>query len=425
MAHPPRSGIGALHALTANHRNAPLPQLERMALAPALCEELNAAFREHGLEAVVLSTCHRTELYYRALVEADHERAEALWMAPFGGEPASVSHTRLSGRAAGEHLFRVAAGLESLVLGETEVLGQLRGALDCAQRAGSAQTFMSRVFQSALRLGGRARSETEIGAGALSIASAAVRLLREGDRDLSALTVLVVGVGMTGLKAARHLKAEGVGRLVLVNRTAERARRAAEELGVESAGLEELDALLAHADAVVAAAHVERPLITPDMLRERWARARGPLALVDLSLPRAIDPGCAGVPGVFVRNLSDLEQVVAVNRAKREREIPAVEALVERELDQLTAWAGEHSVRALVTQLRSRAESIRREELARVLAAGETDAESLDQLTRRLVDRLLHDPVRALREGAAGEVEPHVCCLRRAFGIDGEHAHER
>src|SRR5262249_12573812 len=195
-----------------------------------------------------------------------------------------------------------------------------------------------------------------------------------------------------------------------------------EELGAESAGLLELPSLLAAADAVVAAAHVERPLITAAMLREPAVHGRGPLALVDLSLPRAIDPACAELPGVVVRNLSDLERVVAANRTKREQEIPAVEALLARELEQLTAWAGEHSVRALVTQLRSRAESIRREELARGLATGETDADSLDLLARRLVDRLLHAPVQALREGAAGETEPHVGCLRRAFGIDGEGA---
>ena len=149
-----------------------------------------------------------------------------------------------------------------------------------------------------------------------------------------------------------------------------------------------------------------------------------PLTLIDLSLPRAVDPACAHIPGVAVHNLSDLEHVVAANRERREQEIPRVETLLGRELEQLTAWAGEHSVRALVTRIRSRAESIRQEEVARALETGEMGADSLDQITRRLVDRLLHAPVRALREGAAGEAEPHVGCLLRAFGIDGERAHD-
>jgi glutamyl-tRNA reductase len=389
-----------------------------MSLAPAMCEELLGRFRAHQIEAVVLSTCHRTELYYRAhAAEDDDARAEALWSEPLGG--VDMDPVRLEGRVAGEHLFRVAAGLESLVLGETEVLGQIRSALDAAQRTGSAQQFLSRVFQAALRFGGRARSETGIGAGALSIASAAVRLLNADGRDLRALTVLVLGTGATGLKAARHLKAEGVGRLVLLNRTAERARLAAEELNAEFATLSQLPGLLAEADAVVAAAHVERPLVTRAMLGKR---RRGPLSLVDLSLPRAIDPACAEHPGVELRNLSDLEQFVAANRTRRETEIPRVEALLARELDQLALWAGEHSVRALVAELRGRAENVRREEIARALADGGADPGTIDRLTRRLVDRLLHGPVRALREGASGRNEPHVDCLRRAFGIEAEPA---
>jgi glutamyl-tRNA reductase len=170
---------------------------------------------------------------------------------------------------------------------------------------------------------------------------------------------------------------------------------------------------------VVTAARVDRPLEAA-MLHGRTR----PLTLIDLSLPRAVDPACAHIPGVAVHNLSDLEHVVAANRERREQEIPRVETLLGRELEQLTAWAGEHSVRALVTRIRSRAESIRQEEVARALETGEMGADSLDQITRRLVDRLLHAPVRALREGAAGEAEPHVGCLLRAFGIDGERAHD-
>jgi glutamyl-tRNA reductase len=305
-----------------------------MALAPAMREELHARLRAHGIEAVVVSTCHRTELYYRAQFAEDDARADELWRAPLEGMvPDPV---RLLGRAAGEHLFRVAAGLESLVLGEAEVLGQLRTALEVAQRSGSAHHFLSRVFHAALRVGGRARSETAIGAGALSIASAAVRLLGADGRDLSRSTVLVLGAGTTGLKAARHLKAEGVGRLVLMNRTSERARAAAEELRVEHAPLAELPELLDEADAVVAAAHVERPLLPAGMLA---ARRTTPLTLIDLSLPRAIDPACAGLPHVKLHNLSDLEHVVAANRARRETAIPRVEQLLSRELEHLARWA--------------------------------------------------------------------------------------
>ena len=333
----PRSGIGALRALTIHHRNAPLSLLERVALPPAQRGSLLESLRARGIEAVVLSTCHRSELYFRAQYAGDDTRAERLWRAPLEG--VSVEPARLGGRDAAQHLFRVAAGLESLVLGETEVLGQLRAALEAATQAGSAGPLLARAFHAALRCGGRARSETGVGAGALSIASAAVRLLNGSGRDLSALTVLVIGAGATGLKVARHLSAEGVGRLVLLNRTAERARIAAEELEVEHAELSDLPWLLVQADAVVAAAQVERPLIDPAMVSAHAAREGAPLTLVDLSLPRAVDPACAGLPGVRVHNLADLEQVVAANRSRREAEIPRVETLIARELEQLVRWA--------------------------------------------------------------------------------------
>jgi glutamyl-tRNA reductase len=338
-----RSGIGTLRALAIHHRNAPLPLLERVALAAVQREALHARLRAHGIEAVVLSTCHRSELYYRAHTRGDDTRAEALWRAPL--EDVDVEPARLTGRDAAEHLFRVAAGLESLVLGETEVLGQLRTALEAATHAGSAGPLLARTFHAALRCGGRARGETGIGAGALSIASAAVRLLDAGSRDLSSLTVLVLGAGATGLKVARHLSAEGVRRLVLLNRTTERARVAAEELEVEHAELSDLPWLLMQADAVVAAAQVERPLIDPAMVSVHAAREGAPLTLVDLSLPRAVDPACAAIPGVRVLNLADLEQVVAANRSRRESEIPRVRAIVARELEQLVRWASARSHR--------------------------------------------------------------------------------
>ena len=345
MAQSTSSGLGALRALANHHRNTPLPLLDRVALSPARRDALYARLRAHGIEAVVVSTCHRSELYYRARSAGDDVRAEALWSAPIAC--ANAEPARLSGREVARHLFRVAAGLESLVLGESEVLGQLRGALEAATHAGSAGPLLSRAFHAALRCGGRVRSETGIGAGALSIASAAARLLAATSRDLSALTVLVLGAGTTGVKVARHLSAEGVGRLVLLNRTRERARLAAEEMEVEHAGLGELPRLLAQADAVVAAAQVERPLIDPAMVSARPRRERAPLTLIDLSLPRAVDPACAGLPGVRVLNLADLEQVVAANRSRRESEIPRVRSIVARELVQLVRWADSPSNAAL------------------------------------------------------------------------------
>jgi glutamyl-tRNA reductase len=414
------TGTDALRCLSINHRTAPIDELERMALSPVAVADLHRGFQAHRLEAAVLSTCNRTELYSYAARPGDHARAEALLMAAAGGGAPPLAHfAETAGLAASTHLFRVAAGLESLVVGEAEVLGQVRAAIEAAEAAGTAGFFLSGLFRAALRFGGRARSETGIGTGALSVASASIRLLARVHQDLSACTVLVVGTGTTGLKAARHLKAERVGRLVLANRTPQRAEEAAAELGAEAVALEDLPRLLVGIDAVVTAVQVERPLITAEMLKAR-AGTPEPLVLIDVSLPRAIDPACGKLAGVVLHDLSGLEEIVAHNRARREREIPRVVALLEQELRMFEAQARESTVRPLVAELRQRAEAIRREEIERALGDGLRDGPLVDRVTRRIVDRLLHAPSLALRRGDLALDEQHARYLRMVFGLGGE-----
>ena len=420
--HPPVAGTDALRVISISHRTAAIDELERMALARAAVSDLHASFRVHGLEAAVLSTCNRTELYSYAVRPGDHARAEALLMEAAGAfAPARDHFTEASGLAAATHLFRVAAGLESLVVGEAEVLGQVRGTIEIAETAGTAGFFLSGLFRAALRFGWRARAETGIGTGALSVASAAIRLLMRVHPDLSACTVLVVGAGTTGLKAARHLKAERVGRLVLANRTPERAVQAAVELGAEAVALADLPRLIDAIDAVVVAAQVDRPLVTPAMLAPR-AEAQELLVLIDVSLPRAIDPACAQIPGVVLHDLSGLEEIVAHNRAGREREIPRVTELLEHELRLFEAQARESTVGPLVAELRHRAETIRREEIERATVQGLTGDALVDRVTRRIVDRLLLAPSQALRRGDLALDEQHARYLRMVFGLGGDES---
>ena len=414
-------GTDAVRCLSINHRTAPIDALERMALSQVAVAELHRGFRADRLEAAVLSTCNRTELYSYASRPGDHARAEALLMAAAAGEaPARAHFEETAGIAAHTHLFRVAAGLESMVVGEAEVLGQVRTAIEAAEAAGTAGFFLSGLFRAALRFGGRARSETGIGTGALSVASASIQLLSRVHPDLSACTVLVVGAGTTGLKTARHLKAARVGRLVLANRTPQRAEAAAAELGGEAVALEDLARLLGRIDAVVAAAQVEQPLITARMLDQARAGTSEPLVLIDVSLPRAIDPACAKLAGVVLHDLSGLEEIVAHNRARREREIPRVTALLDQELRLFSARARESTVRPLVAELHHRAEAIRRQEIERALADGLRDGALLERVTHRIVDRLLHAPSQALRRGDLALDETHARHLRMMFGLGGE-----
>lgn len=418
----PRAGMAALRLLSISHRTAPLDQLERMALSTQAVSGLYGTLHERGLEAVVVATCNRTELYWETRGEQGDAEIERLLFEACGlPEDSSVrAHfEHRTGRAAAEHLFRVACGLESLVLGEGEVLGQVRNAIDQADQVGTSGFFLAGLFRAALRCGGRARQETGIGNGALSVASASVQMLVRVLEDLEGATVLVIGAGATGLKAARHLKAERVGCVVLLNRTLARAEEAAAEIGCEAAPLEALADWVGRADAIMTAAQVESPLVTDELLRANLpAHRERPLVLVDLSLPRAISPSCGTIPGVVHHDLSGLEQIVALNRARREREIPRVTALVERELGVFETQARESAVRPLVAELRQFAESIRRTEIERSLIDGPADAEALERVTRRIVDRLLHGPSMALRRGDLALDGQHAHYLRLMFGLD-------
>ena len=321
-----------LRALSIHHRTASLEELERVALSPAAAQRLCRRLLESGLHAVVLSTCHRVELYWESRDATDDEQAESALRASASGGWSGLEGKlrRLRGEVVACHLLRVAAGLESVLVGEAEVVGQIRCAVETADRAGMRARILVELFRDALRFGRLARARTRIGEGALSVASAAVQLLRRAHRDLGECTVLVVGAGTVGLRVVRHLLAERVGRCVLLNRTLARAEAAADESRVTAAPLDELPAWLAQASAVVVAAQADAPLLTAETVRAARAGVRPrPLVIMDASMPRAVDPDVAGIADVLLRDLSGLEALVEDNRARREAEIPLVEALLE------------------------------------------------------------------------------------------------
>mgnify|MGYP001588226974 CR=1 FL=1 len=416
----PGTGLGALRLLSVSHGNASMDGFERAALDPARVSDLSLRLERRGIDAVVLSTCNRVELYWHSHGEDDDREAEEAFRAAVGagGGPGMV--LRASGEQVASHLLRVACGLDSLLLGEAEILGQVREALEAAAEDG----FVAGVFRAAARCGGCARAETSIGAGALSVASAAVQLLARMGAPLPGLGVLVVGIGETGLKAARHLRAEGVGRLVILNRTRERAEAAAGSLQAEPGPLGALPARLAEVDAVIVAVHAPAFLLAAADARVAMAARGGrPLVLLDVSMPRAVDPAVREVPGVTLHDMLGLEALVHENRLLREHEIPRVEAVIARELEQLRAWARDRMIRPLVADLRSRAEAIRLAELRRSAREGLGDPEAIDRLTRRLVDRLLAIPIAAVRDGGHETFEQcGLRCLHRPGATDG---HER
>ncbi|HTM57841.1 MAG TPA: glutamyl-tRNA reductase [Candidatus Udaeobacter sp.] len=317
--------LDPLRVLSINFRTAPLDQLERVALAPARRDELMSGLADAGIAASALLTCHRTELYWISRGAHDDAEVERALTAA-SGEPLPPAQ-RARGREVARHLFRVASGIESLALGESEVLGQVR-----QMQARSSQPMLTVMIAAALRCGRRARARTSIAAGAVSIASLAAQSLLERLEQPESRSIIVLGAGATGVAAARHLRAEGASRLTVVNRSAGPARALATELGCASAPIEKLNDLLGEADAVVVSIAAPHPILTPERMAEAGRAPGRPLVIVDLSLPRAADPALAIDPGITLRDLSSLEEAAEANHARRALELPRAEAVIEREL---------------------------------------------------------------------------------------------
>jgi glutamyl-tRNA reductase len=410
------SGLAALRALGVNHRHAGLAELQHLSLDCEAAARLHDDLSRAGIESVVIKTCNRTEVYWRARVPGDDEVVRAAFAGAFGLADESIDRiaTRLSGEAAAVHLFRVCCGLESLVLGEAEILGQVRAALDACRGAGA---FLDGVFRAALRTGRQARAETAIGAGALSVASTGMQWLA-GHLPLASSRVLVVGAGDTGTKAARQLKSMGAGSLVIMNRTISHAEALAKTVGGTAAGLDALGPELARADAVVCAATASDWLIHLSDLRAATAAGAHPV-VIDLAMPPNVEPG--NVDGVLRIDLGGLEHLAELNRRQRAAEVPGVEAVIAREMQWLHAWARHEAMRPLVSDLRRKVEAIRRSELARaereLAQAAAVDVAVLERLSRRLLDQVLAIPLAQLEAGELPLDATHAEYLRRLFAL--------
>jgi len=409
--------LGWLHALTLNHRTVGAGALQQRSLACDAAMTLHDQLTGAGVESLVLTTCNRTEVYWRERTPEDVGIVTAAFAQAVGVPVDDPDHSveTLSARTAARHLFRVCSGLESLIVGEAEILGQVRTALDACRGTGS---LLTGVVQAALRTGRLVRAETGIGVGALSVASAAVQQLSQ-TLPLARSRVVVIGAGETGAKVARHLRSLGVGQLVVANRTRARAEAMAPDVGATAAGLDCLPQELVWADAIVCAVTAPQPLVQASDLRSALARRRGSLpVLVDLSAPQAVTR--EDIAGLTRIDLATLEQHVAAHRDRREAEVPRVEAFIDRELDFLQTWARQQALRPLVSELRKKMESIRRAELARVQGelTPELQADLFDRLSKRLLEQVLALPIAALEEADITPDAAEAQYLRRLFALE-------
>lgn len=411
-----------------NHRTASLAEREALAFGPDAARGVlaDALRRDPIREAVVLSTCNRTE-FYLAADDPDGAtvalRAAVEHSTGVDLQPPGPSIYRLDDAAAIRHAFRVACGLDSMVLGEAQILSQLKDAYTLAREVGAAGATLDRLFESAFRAGKRARTETSIGAGVVSIASAACELARQGLRPLDALRVVVVGAGETSRLAAKHLARHCPGGVTIVNRTFARAEALAKELGITAQPFDRLAEAIASADLVVTATTAPTAIIGLRAVRDAMAtRTDRPLLIIDLAVPRDVDPDVASVGGVTLHSIDAIQTVVDRTLATRASEVPRVEAIVDEEASKYEAWRRGFEASPIVRDLRDHFERVRSEEIDRQLANVSAEERArAERLTKALVNRLLHLPTVRLKDAdpASDEGGWRLRAARELFALDG------
>jgi glutamyl-tRNA reductase len=419
----------SLLSLGVSHKTAPLALRERLSLpegrAAGVLRELVAHATTH--EAVAISTCNRTELY---LVTSDPVDAENEALGVLSRQ-AGIRPTELLGHVyslrdgeAVRHLFEVAAGLDSMIVGEAEVQGQVKRAYEMALVEGVTGPVSNRLFRDGLGAGKRVRTETAIGRSRVSVSSVAVELAQGALGDLSSRRVLIIGAGETGELTARALHEHGVATVFVANRRYDRAIGLAERFDGHAVRFEELPAQLAAADIVVSSTGSPHTLVGRDeMDAVMGLRAGSPLLLIDIAVPRDIDPAVRELPGVTLYDMDDLQRQVARNLSVRQAEASRARTIVEEEAQRYEAWLGALQVVPTIAAMRERGEAIvdqvLRENEHRWESLGDADRERVAQLARAVVSRMLHEPTVRLKQAADDDTgHVYVQALRDLFGID-------
>ena len=396
-----------LFLLGVSHRTAPVDLRERLDFSSrdvgAAVESLAA--RSSASESVVLSTCNRSEIY---VASSDPVRSREELVA-FLGEYHQLSHDAFlphlfahDDDAAARHLFRVAAGLDSLVVGEPQILGQVKTAFQTAFERHCTGPLLNKAFHWAFGVGKRVRSETALGEGAVSISFAAVSLARKIFGRLDGRRVLVVGAGEISALTAQHLRSQGVSEITITSRTAAHADALAAEVAGHTVPWGEMRQAMARVDIVVTATGSQRPIIfREDVEAVRGRRRAGPLFIIDVAVPRDVDPAVTGIEQVFLYNVDDLRGIVEENLARRSAEIAQAEAIVSEELTRFTAWKRSRRTIPTVVALRKRFDDIRQGELkrleGRLAGLPEETRAKVDEVTRLIVEKLLLEPTEQLK----------------------------
>ena len=427
--------MSELLALGVSHKTAPVALRERLAFTEAqACEFAQSALDTTEVrEAVVICTCNRTEVY---LVVGDSVRAEGdvLGLLAQRAEirPTELAESIYSPRNcdAARQLYRVTAGLESMIVGEAEIQGQVRRAHEAALRAGATGPLSNRLFAAALATGKRVRFQTAIGSGRASVSSVAVDLALNVLGGLTERHVVILGAGETSELTARALSEQGAGTIFVANRHADRALHLAQRFGGSVVGLDGLPEQLARADIVLSSTSSPHPIIGREELAEvmlkRDSRA---LLLIDIAVPRDIDPHCAELEGVSLYDIDDLQAVVARNLDTRASEVPRAQEIVEEEIQRFARWLGQLDVLPTVSALREHGAALVDQVLAendgRWESASPRDLARVEAIARAVMSRLLHEPTIRLRSHGEARGHASIELVRELFGLSDEESDAR
>jgi glutamyl-tRNA reductase len=419
-----------LIALGINHNSAGVEVRERVAFAPEqVAEALEDACEQAGLdEVVILSTCNRTELY--AMVPdnctlADKSVCLIEWMANYhhlSSQELLQAAYHYESAAALQHMVKVASGLDSMVLGEPQILGQLKSAYAVALEAGTIGGDLDRLFQRVFAIAKKVRTDTAIGENPVSVAYAAVDLAGHIFSDLSRCDALLVGAGETVELVARHLVEAGVRRIVIANRTLGRARELAQKFGAEAVLLADIPEHLLHSDIVITSTASQLPILGKGAVEQAIkARKHRPILMVDIAVPRDIEPQVAELPDIYLYTVDDLREIVEQNLRSRQSEARKADLLIDEGVAQVLEEVRSLAAVDTVRQYREMAEGIREQEIQRALrglARGEDPQQIVAQLARAITNKLIHAPTAGLKRASAEGRQDLLAGARKLLGLE-------
>lgn len=394
-----------LLALGINHKTAPVEVREQAAFAPEKLPDALHALTDSGVcdEATIVSTCNRTEIYCGQIHENDNHAVDwfcnYLHLDPGTIQPYLYQHPD---DKAVQHVFRVASGLDSMVLGEPQILGQIKDAFAAAHKAGTTGKMLNRLFQQTFSVAKAVRTDTAIGASAVSVASAAVTLAKQIFSDLSEQTVLLIGAGEMIDLCARHLKQHGIGHMIVANRTLERAELLAREFGADAISLSEMPMRLADADIVISSTASQLPILgkgaVESALKQRKHR---PIFMVDIAVPRDIEPQVGELNDIYLYTVDDLRDVVEENMKTRQEAAEEAEKIIDTKVVEFMYWVKSLDAVPTIRAIRDTADAIREAEIERAerrIRNGEDPVLVAAEMARALTNKLIHNPTAVLRQ---------------------------